>query len=437
MLYRRNNTIFIFFIYLNMNTYNDKLSIFGGNELRGCVTVQNCKNSILPIMAACILNENEVCLHNIPKLLDIDNMLKILHALGVKAEVKYGECVINASSLEINNLDQELCRTLRSSIFLLGALIARTKQAVLCFPGGCEIGARPIDIHIKGLEDLGAKIIIDDNQIICDGTNMYGGVVNLSFASVGATENLMMASVFLKGTTILNNVAKEPEIVDLQNFLNSMGCNITGAGTSQITIYGVDKLHSTQYTPMGDRIVAGTLMIATAITGGNVTLKNANFENNEDLIKKLLSVGCQIDIKSDIINITSKGRLPTIELIDTQIYPEFPTDMQAQMMALQVVSEGVSVISENVFENRYKHVPELIKLDANIIVRDRVAVVRGVKDLFGTNVKAGDLRGGAGLVLAGLKAHGNTIVEDVYHIDRGYEGLENILSELGANIKRI
>lgn len=420
-----------------MNNYNDKFSIFGGSELNGCVAIQTCKNSILPIMAACILNEKEVCLHNIPKLLDIDNMLKILHALGVKAELKNGECVINASSLEINNLDHELCSTLRSSIFLLGALIARAKRAVISFPGGCEIGARPIDVHIKGLEELGAQIIVEDSQIICDGTNMHSGVVNLSFASVGATENLMMASVFLNGTTILNNVAKEPEIVDLQNFLNSMGCNISGAGTSMITICGVDNLHSTQYAPIGDRIVAGTIMLATAITGGNVTLKNVNFEDNENLIKKLASVGCQIDIKSDIINIASKGRLPTIEFIDTQVYPEFPTDMQAQIMALQTISDGVSVISENVFENRYKHVPELIKLGANIIVRDRVAVVRGVKELFGTNVKASDLRGGAGLVLAGLKAHGNTIVEDVYHIDRGYEGLENILSELGANIKRV
>ena len=420
-----------------MKVYNDKFSIIGGNELRGCITVQNCKNAILPIMAACILNEKEVCLHNIPKLLDIDNMLKILHALGVKAELKEGECVINASSLEINSLDQELCSTLRSSIFLLGALIARAKRAVISFPGGCEIGARPIDVHIKGLEELGAQIIVEDSQIICDGTNMHSGTINLSFASVGATENLMMASVFLNGTTILNNVAKEPEIVDLQNFLNSMGCNISGAGTSRITICGVDNLHSTQYTPIGDRIVAGTIMLATAITGGNVTLKNVNFGHNENLIKKLASVGCQIDIKSDIINIASKGRLPTIEFIDTQVYPEFPTDMQAQIMALQIISDGVSVISENVFENRYKHVPELIKLGANIIVRDRVAVVRGVKELFGTNVKASDLRGGAGLVLAGLKAHGNTIVEDVYHIDRGYEGLENILSELGANIKRV
>lgn len=425
----------MFFIYLNM--INDKFSILGGNKLKGCVTIQNSKNAILPILAGCVLCEEDVCLYNIPKLLDIENMFKILNVLGVTTHIEDKFCVINASNLTLTSLNQDLCKALRSSIFLLGALLARTKQAIISYPGGCDIGARPIDIHLKGLEDLGVKINFEDDKIFCDGTNMHSGVVHLSFASVGATENLMMASVFLKGTTELFNVAKEPEIVDLQNFLNSMGCKISGAGTNKITICGVDKLHATKYMPIGDRIVAGTLMVATAITGGNVVLKNADFKNNEDLIKKLLSVGCQIDVKSDIINITSKGRLPSIPIIDTQVYPSFPTDMQAQIMSLQAVSNGVSVITENVFESRFKHVPELIKMGADIIVRDKVAVVKGVKNLFGATLKATDLRGGAGLVLAGLKSHGNTIVEDVYHIDRGYEGFENILSELGANIKRV
>ena len=266
---------------------------------------------------------------------------------------------------------------------------------------------------------------------------MKSGTIQLDFPSVGATENLMMSAVFLKGTTRLINVAKEPEIVDLQNFLNSIGCDISGAGTAEITINGVNKLHSTQYTPISDRIVEGTLMIATAIAGGEVTLKNANWENNQSLIAKLSSVGCQIDTKNDIIHITSKGRLPSIDLIDTQVYPGFPTDMQAQMMSLQAISDGVSIMCENVFENRYKHAKELIKMGANIILRDRVAVVKGVNELTGAPVDATDLRAGAGLVLAGLKANGYTTINNVYHIDRGYENFENILTSLGANIKRI
>ena len=243
--------------------------------------------------------------------------------------------------------------------------------------------------------------------------------------------------MFLKGTTRLINVAKEPEIVDLQNFLNSMGADISGAGTAEITINGVDKLHSTQYTPINDRIVAGTLMITTAIVGGKVVLKNTDFKNNQSLITKLSSVGCQINIKNDIINITSKGRLPSIALIDTQVYPGFPTDMQAQIMALQTVSDGVSVICENVFENRYKHAKELVKMGANIILRDRVAIIKGVEDLMGASVDATDLRAGAGLVLAGLKAVGYTTINNIEHIDRGYENFEGILRGLGVDIKRI
>ncbi|MBO5910392.1 MAG: UDP-N-acetylglucosamine 1-carboxyvinyltransferase, partial [Clostridia bacterium] len=293
------------------------------------------------------------------------------------------------------------------------------------------------DLHLSGLEKLGVKIIKRHSLIYCDARNMASDTIQLDFPSVGATENLMMSAIFLKGTTKLINVAKEPEIVDLQNFLNSMGADVSGAGTAEITIVCVDKLHSTQYTPISDRIVEGTLMIATAITGGNVTLKNANFENNQSLIAKLSSVGCQIDIKSDIINITSKGRPQSIDLIDTQVYPGFPTDMQAQIMSLQSISNGVSIICENVFENRYKHAKELIKMGANIILRDRVAVVKGVECLTGAPVEATDLRAGAGLVLAGLKANGYTTISNVYHIDRGYDQLENILAELGANIKRI
>ena len=420
-----------------MNIYNDKFLIVGGNELNGEYTVQSCKNSVLPILAGCVLSDKPIIIDNVPNLLDVQNMFGIMRGLGVKIDYVDKNCYVDAIDITSTTLDQELCKTLRSSIFLLGPLLARVRKATISYPGGCDIGNRPIDLHLSGLEKLGVKITKRHSLIYCDASNMHSGTVQLDFPSVGATENLMMSAVFLKGTTRLINVAKEPEIVDLQNFLNSMGCEISGAGTAEITINGVNKLHSTQYTPMGDRIVTGTLMIATAVTGGKIKLKNTDFKNNQSLIAKLSSVGCQIDIKSDIIYMTSKGRLPSIDLIDTQVYPGFPTDLQAQMMSLQAISDGVSVICENVFENRFKHVKELVKMGANIVLRDRVAVVKGVKDLTGAPVDATDLRAGAGLVLAGLKANGYTTVSNVHYIDRGYENFENILSNLGANIKRI
>ena len=420
-----------------MNTYNDKLMVVGGNRLEGCTTIQTSKNAVLPILAGCVLCDKPIVINNVPNILDVTNMFAILKSLGVKLNIEDKNCYIDASSLNSCTLNQDLCKTLRSSIFLLGPLLARNGKAVISYPGGCDIGNRPIDLHLSGLEKLGVKITKQHSLIYCDGKNMKSANIQLDFPSVGATENLMMASVFLKGTTRLINVAKEPEIVDLQNFLNSMGCDISGAGTAEITINGVNKLHSTQYTPIGDRIVAGTIMLATAITGGNVTIKNADFENNQSLIAKLSSVGCQIDIKSDIIYISSSGRLRSVDLIDTQVYPGFPTDMQAQMMTLQAVSDGVSVICENVFENRYKHAKELIKMGANIILRDRVAVVKGVSELMGAPVDATDLRAGAGLVLAGLKAKGYTTINNAYHIDRGYDKFEEVLTELGADIKRI
>lgn len=420
-----------------MNTYNDKFIIVGGNQLNGEVTIQSSKNAVLPILAGSILCDKLITINNVPNILDVQNMFGILRELGVKLDYIGKDCYIDSSNINSFTLNQDLCKTLRSSIFLLGPLLARFKQAVISYPGGCDIGNRPIDLHLSGLEKLGVKIVKRHSLICCDGKNMKSGVVQLDFPSVGATENLMMSAVFLKGTTKLINVAKEPEIVDLQNFLNSMGCDISGAGTAEITINGVQNVHSTQYTPISDRIVEGTLMIATAITGGKIRLNNTNFKNNQSLIAKLSSVGCQIDIKNDIIHITSKGRLPSIDLIDTQVYPGFPTDMQAQMMALQAVSDGVSIMCENVFENRYKHAKELLKMGANIILRDRVAVVKGVNELMGAPVDATDLRAGAGLVLAGLKANGYTTINNVYHIDRGYECFENILQSLGADIKRI
>ena len=416
---------------------NNKFVIVGGHELNGEATIQTSKNAVLPILAGCVLCDDMISINNVPNIVDVNNMFKILLDLGVKINHVDKNCYVDASNITSLVLNQELCKTLRSSIFLLGPLLARFKHATISYPGGCDIGNRPIDLHLSGLEKLGVKIVKRHSLIDCDAREMSSGLVQLDFPSVGATENLMMSAVFLKGTTRLINVAKEPEIVDLQNFLNSMGADISGAGTAEITINGVDKLHSTQYTPINDRIVAGTLMIATALVGGKVVLKNTDFKNNQSLITKLSSVGCKINIKNDIINITSKGRLPSIALIDTQVYPGFPTDMQAQIMALQTVSDGVSVICENVLENRYKHAKELVKMGANIILRDRVAIIKGVEDLMGASVDATDLRAGAGLVLAGLKAVGYTTINNIEHIDRGYENFEGILRGLGVDIKRI
>lgn len=415
---------------------NNQFLIYGGKSLSGEVTVQSCKNSVLPILAGCVLYDN-ILIKNVPNIVDVENMLKILTSLGVRFEYCNNDLLVDSSGINNFTINQELCKNLRSSIFLLGPLLARFKKATISYPGGCDIGLRPIDLHLLGLESLGVVIDKRHSMIYCDGKNMHSGTVQLDFPSVGATENLMMSAVFLKGCTQIINAAKEPEIVDLQNFLNSLGCNISGAGSSVVTICGVDKLRYTEYMPIGDRIVAGTLMLATAICGGKVRLKNTNFKNNENLIAKLVSIGCQIDIERDIINISSRGRLPSIDLIDTQVYPGFPTDLQAQMMSLQAVSNGVSVICENVFENRFKHAKELIKMGANIILRDRVAVVHGVDELTGAPVDACDLRGGAGLVLAGLRAKGYTTVNNIHHIDRGYEQLENMLTGLGADIKRV
>ena len=287
-----------------MNIYNDKFIITGGRELNGEVTIQSAKNSVLPILAGCVLCDSPIQINNIPNILDVHNMFDILRTLGIEIKNNNKDYIIDASNLKSFTLNQDLCKMLRSSIFLLGPLLARCGQAVISYPGGCDIGNRPIDLHLSGLEKLGVKISNRHSLIYCDGRNMHSGTIQLDFPSVGATENLMMSAVFLKGTTRIINVAKEPEIVDLQNFLNSLGCNISGAGTAEITINGVNKLHSTQYTPIGDRIVAGTIMLATAIVGGKVQIKNADYKNNQSLIAKLSSVGCQIDIKSDIINIT-------------------------------------------------------------------------------------------------------------------------------------
>ncbi|MBQ0017082.1 MAG: UDP-N-acetylglucosamine 1-carboxyvinyltransferase [Clostridiales bacterium] len=415
----------------------EKFLIYGGKELKGKLKIKAAKNAVLPILAGSILCKGKVVLHNVPNLTDITNMCKILRVLGCKVIRKNGTISVDSSGINRFDLPIELTNKLRASIFLLGPLVALFKKAKMSFPGGCKIGGRPIDIHLLGLEAFGVEVNEKHGFIYCDGKKMKASEFYLRFPSVGATENLMMASVFNKGTTILYNCAKEPEIVDLQNFLNQMGAKIEGAGSCQIKITGVKKLSGIDYTPIADRIVVGTYILATLITGGNVELSNTNPEHIMSLINKFDGNDCKISCHNDKILVQSSGRLKSVPLIETNPYPDFPTDMQSQMLSLQAVSDGTSVLIENMFESRFRNVPELIKMGADIIVKGNTAIVSGKNALYGADVEATDLRAGASLVLAGLCAKGYTTISEIEHIDRGYDHIERDLQKLGAAIKRI
>ncbi len=411
--------------------------ICGGNKLMGELEVQTSKNAVLPILAGCILCDKDVVLHKFPKFEDTLTMLKILESLGAKTYIYENDVKIECESITNHEIPVDLASKIRSSIFSLGAILSRFKKAKVPYPGGCAIGARPIDLHIKGLKQLGAKIIDKHGFLYCDGSNMKSGVVNIDFPSVGATENIILASVFLKGRTKIINCAKEPEIVDLANFLNSMGAKIHGAGDSIIEIEGVEKLDGGEYTPITDRIIAGTYILATLICGGDVTLKNINTEHIQSLMHNLKNNCCKMIVKGDTLRVVANKRPKAISKIETQPYPGFPTDLQPQIMSMLSIARGTSVVVENLFESRFKHVGELKKLGADILVNDKTAIIKGKSMLYGANVTCQDLRGGAGLVLAGLVAKGYTTVDDVFHIDRGYYHMEKDLQQLGANIERI
>ena len=411
--------------------------ICGGNKLMGELEVQTSKNAVLPILAGCILCDKDVVLHKFPKFEDTLTMLKILESLGARTYIYENDVKIDCESITNHEIPVDLASKIRSSIFSLGAILSRFKKAKVPYPGGCAIGARPIDLHIKGLKQLGAKIIDKHGFLYCDGSNMKSGVVNIDFPSVGATENIILASVFLKGRTKIINCAKEPEIVDLANFLNSMGAKIHGAGDSIIEIEGVEKLDGGEYTPITDRIIAGTYILATLICGGDVTLKNINTEHIQSLMHNLKNNCCKMIVKGDTLRVVANKRPKAISKIETQPYPGFPTDLQPQIMSMLSIARGTSVVVENLFESRFKHVGELKKLGADILVNDKTAIIKGKSMLYGANVTCQDLRGGAGLVLAGLVAKGYTTVDDVFHIDRGYYHMEKDLQQLGANIERI
>ncbi|QIB26691.1 UDP-N-acetylglucosamine 1-carboxyvinyltransferase [Caloranaerobacter azorensis] len=414
-----------------------KYVIEGGKRLVGEITIGGAKNSALPILAASVITNGVSTIFNIPKIKDVSVMEQILKSVGCKVNRVDNIMTIDSRPFSKIKIPEDLVREMRSSIVLMGAMLARCGQVEISYPGGCDIGPRPIDLHLKALKELGADIKEAHGYIYCCTEQLKGCEIQLDYPSVGATENIMLAAVRAKGTTIIRNAAKEPEIVDLQNFLNAAGARIYGAGTSAIRIDGVEKLHGVEHTVIPDRIVAGTFMVASAITGGEVILKNIEVEHLSSIIAKLKEAGCKIYNNCTTLKIIGPKRPNAVESIRTLPYPGFPTDMQAQMIALLSLANGTSIVCETIFENRFKHVDELVRMGAKIKTEGRVAIIKGVKELTGAKVTAKDLRGGAALVLAGLAAKGTTIIENIYHIDRGYQDFEKDLASLGADIKKI
>ncbi len=416
-----------------MVNMEEKLIINGGKKLVGSVQVDASKN---PILCACTLCEGEVLIKNFVELSDTNVMREILEVLNIQTTLSGSELYINATDVKNAKISHELTGKLRASIFTLGALLGRFRSAVIAHPGGCKIGLRPIDIFLKSFRKLGAKIIERHGYLYCNGENLKSGEVILDFPSVGATESLIMCATLLDGETTLKNVAKEPEIVDLQNFLNSMGAKIFGAGTDCIKICGVKKLHGTKFEVMPDRIVAGTYLLAVATCGGDCIVEKALARHNESLISFLKQTACVLDVKSDTIRVKARKRLNCVDKIQTLPYPFFPTDLQPQMMALQSVCKGSCIIQENLFENRFGCAGELVKMGANIEIKDRNAIIKGVETLYGADVFATDLRAGAALVIAGMRAEGYTTIHNVGFIDRGYFQIEKKYGLLGADIVR-
>ncbi len=414
----------------------DSLRIRGGKRLAGEWTVHTAKNAVLPIMAAAVLTSDRTVLEDCPLLSDVGYMGEILETLGCSVCRSGRTLEIDPQGLHSHEMPDALAKKIRSSIFLLGPILTRFHKATVTFPGGCEIGLRPIDLHLSGLKQLGVEIHEESGLICCDGSHMCPGTVHFDYPSVGATENVMMAAVLLRGRTVMHNVAREPEIVDLQRFLNAMGANVTGAGTHTIVVEGVRRLHGISYRPMPDRIVAGTMLAAAAITGGSIQLHRVPVEDMHAVFSKLREMDCVLNARGSTVTIHAPERLRAFVQLQTQPHPGFPTDMQAQLLALATLATGTSVLVENVFENRYGHAGDLNRMGADVLINGRTAVVKGVQGLYGAQVTARDLRGGAALVLAGLRASGETVVEQAQLIDRGYEKLEDALVSLGAEIRR-
>lgn len=418
----------------------EKYNIKGGTPLRGEVNIGGAKNAVLKLMAASILVKGSTRIHNVPELTDVEIMLSVIEQLGAKThynrETKSIE--IDATDLTSVTAKYELVSKMRASFIILGALVSRCREAVVALPGGCAIGERRVDFHIKGLEAMGAKIKIENGYVIAKAPKLTGCEIYLDIPSVGATENLMLAAILADGTTTIQNAAREPEIIDLANFLNAMGADVVGAGTSDITINGVkqEDLHEIEYTTIPDRIEAGTFMTAVVATRGKALIKNIFPAHLTFFTNKLLKMGASIKlIEPTVIEVSCKSRLNTVNFV-TQPYPGFPTDLQSMAMVLLSTANGVGIITESLYENRFMQVPELRRMGADIHQDRNHAIIKGVKKLTGTTLSASDLRAGASLVVAALMAEGSSIIENLYHIDRGYENFEQKISALGGKIER-
>ncbi len=415
----------------------DKLLIQGGVRLSGEVEISGAKNAALPILCASLLSAAPLELANVPQLNDISTMLRLLSEMGVKQESGAdGALVLDASVVDKPVASYEMVKTMRASILVLGPLLARFGEARVSLPGGCAIGARPVDQHIKGLQSMGAEITVEHGYVHARASRLRGARICTDMVTVTGTENLMMAACLAEGETVIENAAREPEVVDLANCLVSMGARISGAGTDIIRIQGVECLHGARHSVMPDRIETGTYLCAAAVTGGSVRLTRTSAAYLDAVVDKLMDAGCEIVVERDAIRLAAPARLKAVSL-RTAPYPAFPTDMQAQFMAMNCVADGVATIRETIFENRFMHVNELMRLGANIQIEGNNAIVRGVDCLEGATVMATDLRASASLIIAGLVASGETLIDRIYHLDRGYERIEHKLAALGARVSRV
>jgi UDP-N-acetylglucosamine 1-carboxyvinyltransferase len=416
-----------------------KFIVRGGHPLNGSVKIQGSKNAVLPILAASLLNKGTCKLNNCPNLRDVNVAIEILNIIG--AETSFTDHTIRITCKEIKEtvVPNHLAAEMRSSIIFLGPMLARCKEISISYPGGCEIGPRPIDLHIKALKKMGAEIFFANEGILrCRANELIGCEMNLDYPSVGATENIMLAAVYAKGRTIINNPAKEPEIISLQNFLKAMGVSVYGAGSGRIVIEGREEIAcDMEFDIIPDRIEAGTMMAAAAITGGELYLQNIIPGHIRPIILKMTEAGCHIQEEEDSLKVTAPKRLKAVDITRTSPYPGFPTDMQPQTVAMLSLAQSTSIMIETVFDNRFGYTEELKKMGADIFVEGRAAIIRGVPELYGSYVKSKDLRGGAALILAGLAAKGETIVDGAVHIERGYDKIEDKLRNVGADIIKI
>lgn len=417
----------------------DKLLIRGGKPLHGELKVSGAKNAALPILAATLLCSESVVVRNLPHLHDVTTMLELLGCLGVEVIIDERLGVeVDANTITNYQADYDLVKTMRASILVLGPLVARFGEAHVSFPGGCAIGSRPVDLHLKGLEAMGAMIEVDGGYIHARTQGrLKGAHIVMETVTVGGTENLMMAAALAEGRTVLDNAAREPEVVDLANFLNAMGAKITGHGSDRVVIEGVERLGHCEYSVMPDRIESGTYLVAAAATGGSITLRGAEPDSMDVILQKLADAGADIQVDGDVIKLDMAGRRPKPVSLKTAPYPGFPTDMQAQFTAMNAVADGVSTVVETVFENRLIQTHEMNRMGAKIKIEGNTAVIEGQPQLAGAPVMASDLRASASLVIAGLVAQGETLVDRIYHIDRGYECIEERLQSLGADIRRL